>query len=591
MSYVEFVGTADTTAGAIALAFLLAGGLFFCAWHALRWRWLLWFALAYGLGATAFGLRGALQVDDSAAPILQVAWVTAALTLVTMGIAGATGASNTLRSWTLGLSIFAAVLEIDLWAIDHLSVFAALHISAVYFIGFGLLTMVAMRRDWQAGYIVVLAALGMHLGGIAIIYLGWIEPITAQNLGTLPVLIIGLAMLCTQLLKLHRQELAHVIQLCEAKAQLQALNQSLEGQVAERTAQLQNYKQFLDDTVQALPDATLVCDALSNVLLANRAAAEYFGVSAPSDLSGKRASSLLKRLRTLDGEAVFSDSGLGVFAHEQGSIECGDGERSLMLRMTRVHDTDSTTLGNEYVVICTDITGLRQAQAERDEALRFITHDMRAPQASTLTLIELLRVSPGAVEPEEFTRRIESNARRTLQLAESFLLMSKVQEGELQLSPCHLDAVLYEAIDGAWSTAKASQIDIRIDQPDEGEVLADTVLLQRALANLLDNAIKVSPRGAEIVCQITHTADLWRIDVIDQGPGLDPLQVQALHKPFSHSPFGSRHKGFGLGLAFVSKVAQRHGGKLVVDSTLGHGARFSLLLPLKAPQNSLADHT
>lgn len=584
----EFLPTTDTLGCAIASALALTGALFFSAWRAHRWYWLLSFALAYGFGAVAFGLRGVLKIDEANAPFLQVIPVATALTLVMMGMTGATAASSTLHHWALRLSLLVATLGIGLSTINQLSVLTALCISAVYFIGYGILTLIAMRRAPLPGHSVVLITLGLHLGGVAATQFGWIEPLTAQNLGALPVAMLGLAMLFTRQLTLHRQTQPYAPDLCEScevQTQLRELNHSLEEKITERTAHLKNYKKFLDDALQAIPDPTLICDALSNVVLANRAAARYFQVNTPSDLRERKASSLLKGLRTLAGDSIFGKLGLGIIAHEQNCIECNDGERSLLLRMTRLHDTVSITHDDEYVIIFTDISGLRQAQAERDEALRFITHDMRAPQASTLTLIELLRVNPEAIEPEEFIRRVENNARRTLQLAESFLLLSKAQEGEIHLSPCQLDSILYEVIDQAWSIAQACRIDIKLDRSDEGEVLADTALLHRALANLLDNAIKASPPNTEIVCQVVQSNDSWQIDVIDQGPGLAQHQVQALLKPFSRSPIGSRHNGFGLGLAFVSKVAQRHGGKLTIESTLGVGTRFSLILPLRAPCN------
>lgn len=585
----EFLPTTDPLGCAIASTLALTGTLFFSAWRVHRWYWLLSFALAYGFGGVAFGLRGVLQIGEANAPFLQVVLVATALTLVMMGMTGATSASGNLHRWALRLSLLVATLEIGLSATHQLSVLAALCISAVYFVGFGILTLIAAHRAPLPGHTVVLTTLALYLGSVAATRLGWIEPVTAQNLGALPVAMLGLAMLFTRLLTLHRQTQPYVPDLCEScevQTQLRELNHSLEEQITERTAQLHNYRKFLDDALQAIPDPTLICDALSNVILANRAAARYFQVNTPSDLCERKASSLLKGLRTLAGDSVFGKLGLGIIAHEQNCIECNDGERSLLLRMTRLHETVSITHDDEYVIIFTDISGLRQAQAERDEALRFITHDMRAPQASTLTLIELLRVNPDAVEPEEFIRRVENNARRTLQLAESFLLLSKAQEGEIHLSPCQLDSILYEVIDQAWSIAQACRIDIKLDRPDEGEVLADTALLHRALANLLDNAIKASPPNTEIVCQVTQSNDSWQINVIDQGPGLAQHQVQALLKPFSRSPIGSRHNGFGLGLAFVSKVAQRHGGKLTIESTLGVGTRFSLILPLRTPCNS-----
>ena len=119
-------------------------------------------------------------------------------------------------------------------------------------------------------------------------------------------------------------------------------------------------------------------------------------------------------------------------------------------------------------------------------------------------------------------------------------------------------------------------------------VSADRGLLLRALENLMSNAVKYSPSGSAVTCRLEHAAAdgqrQVRCSVQDQGFGIPAEALPQLFVPFRRIASTDRNRagGSGLGLAFVAIVAERHGGKVEVESTVGQGSCFSLLLPAEA---------
>lgn len=112
-------------------------------------------------------------------------------------------------------------------------------------------------------------------------------------------------------------------------------------------------------------------------------------------------------------------------------------------------------------------------------------------------------------------------------------------------------------------------------------VMGDQTLLRRALSNLLDNAIKYSPKDSQIRCDIRRDAAQWVVSIADQGPGIAADQLEQVFQPFTRvgSAVQADAGGAGLGLAFVRAVAERHHGRAEVRSTPGQGSTFLLRLP------------
>ena len=120
--------------------------------------------------------------------------------------------------------------------------------------------------------------------------------------------------------------------------------------------------------------------------------------------------------------------------------------------------------------------------------------------------------------------------------------------------------------------------------PDSAPCLGDRPLVARALANVLNNAVKYSPAQSTVQCSLCARGPNWIISVRDEGPGIDPPQQDRLFKPFSrlHDQTHPNISGVGLGLALVHTVVKRLGGSLEVESAVGQGVEFRLVLPASA---------
>lgn len=219
----------------------------------------------------------------------------------------------------------------------------------------------------------------------------------------------------------------------------------------------------------------------------------------------------------------------------------------------------------------------------REEAISFLSHDMRAPQVSILALADLYRNARGSAVDDAFWQRLDAHARRTLSLAEDFVQITRAEHLDTaSLATINLADTATEAIDDAWPRLRASDLRTSIALPVEAWVRADRALLARVLRNLIDNAIKHSPPGATLaVCLDRREAD-WRLSVADQGKGVPDDRKATIFRRFEIGPAAPGElgrPGAGLGLALVRAASERFGGSVAVEDAPGGGARFVLVLP------------
>ena len=150
------------------------------------------------------------------------------------------------------------------------------------------------------------------------------------------------------------------------------------------------------------------------------------------------------------------------------------------------------------------------------------------------------------------------------------------------MAPLARGAVLHETEDDAWALASERDVQVTLQSlPDTAPCLGDRALLCRAVANVLNNAIKYSPENGVVQCSLQARGTQWVLAVRDEGPGIAPGQQDRLFAPFArlHDQSHPHISGVGLGLALVHTVVQRHGGSLEVESEEGRGAEFRLVLP------------
>jgi len=231
------------------------------------------------------------------------------------------------------------------------------------------------------------------------------------------------------------------------------------------------------------------------------------------------------------------------------------------------------------------IARFRHAQQKREETLRFLSHDMRAPQNAILALIEMQRREPEASDDQEVLTRIERRATDTLELMDGFVQLERAEVVSLGQHPIELGSLLLEACDACWEMAQRRHITLLTDDlPEEAWVEGDHKLLSRVLRNLLDNALKYSPDHTTVRCGISRAGDNWHLTIEDQGRGIPPEQIDRIFDPFirvdADTPGNSG--GAGLGLAFVRTTVQRHRGTISAHSLEGRGSVFTISLPALA---------
>lgn len=326
-----------------------------------------------------------------------------------------------------------------------------------------------------------------------------------------------------------------------------------------------NLSRFVTDTLSSLPDATLVVSDAGRVLLANDRASALFG---RSDLVGAEVDPLFQGLGEADWRRFLSGGEGEEITIPSGAVLKVDSER--------LSDAEGQASGR--IIRLADVSAIRLAESQREEALQLLSHDMRAPQVSILTLLD------GAHDRTDpaFERRIGDYARRTLTLAESYVQLARAESQTLDSAVFDLSQVLIDAADNLWPQANAAGATIVTpDGAVEHLVRGDAVLITRVLVNLIDNALKYGPTGGVVTCGLEAVVEEGAPVVIcsihDDGPGLSEEAQAGLFQRFTRAE--PDKPGVGLGLAFVRTVVERHGGWIRCDSGPGRGTTFRFALP------------
>jgi signal transduction histidine kinase len=201
---------------------------------------------------------------------------------------------------------------------------------------------------------------------------------------------------------------------------------------------------------------------------------------------------------------------------------------------------------------------VRALERQRQEALNFLSHDLRAPLSATLALIEL----QGSAHDASTLTAIEVHARRALALADGFVQLARAESAQgYRMELLDLRDPVVEGVDACWPQARAKAMDLSSEAPEhECLVRGDRSMLTRVLVNLVDNALKHAGRvGGGVQCRLLAREASWRIEVVDAGPPLEPDVASGLFTRFRRGRADA--SGAGLGLAFVQAVAQHHGGR------------------------------
>jgi K+-sensing histidine kinase KdpD len=222
---------------------------------------------------------------------------------------------------------------------------------------------------------------------------------------------------------------------------------------------------------------------------------------------------------------------------------------------------------------------LRRSDELKTALLRSISHDLRTPLTSIIASGAALgSASATAEERVELSEAIVTEGERLSHLVENLLDMSRIEAGKAEP---HREAIdLAEVLDAAReATARPEVVRLELDR-DLPLVEADAAQLERAFANLLENAVRHGG-GRPVLVKSRLVADKITVRVVDQGPGIPQSEWQRIFEPFQHGEANGASGGAGLGLAIAKGFVEANGGEITVDSVPGQGSSFVVSMPAR----------
>jgi signal transduction histidine kinase len=232
--------------------------------------------------------------------------------------------------------------------------------------------------------------------------------------------------------------------------------------------------------------------------------------------------------------------------------------------------------------------GLEELERLRSELLATVGHELRTPLTAIRTSVGLLLdpgIVPNADQRQQLLSTIGRSADRMQRLLTELLDLARLRSGRAELETSAFDArdIAREVAAAVEPMAAARSQRIRVDLPgDAVRAVGDRRRLEQALLNLVANAQKFSPVGAEIDLRLERGADdTVRWTVADHGPGIDPAERVRLFERFfvGTSDGNVAGGGAGIGLPTALAIAQGHGGSIEVESEVGRGSTFHLVIP------------
>lgn len=356
-------------------------------------------------------------------------------------------------------------------------------------------------------------------------------------------------------------------------------------QVRQGISSLRLLRQFIGESFDHLPGAILVADGLGQIQFTNAQFQHWFELG--------ENHSLLDLLAPYPPQSAQSWPGLirQVLILEQTvttSLRVAD--REMLVHMHPF--TVSGTLNHGLIASFSDISAVREEQRRRLETIDFVSHDLRSPLVSQLALFEqLAQASPDQLP--HLLERARQYSQKSLELADQFLQLTRVEAAEtITVYDCDLLAILENAVEQTLDQAAKQQIEIQIcEQSEEAWMSGNAELLERAVVNLLTNAIKYSPAHTRVETRVYLDSGQACLEVADQGIGIARDSLTQIFERYRQAPTLNQQRvtSAGLGLRFVKLVVDKHQGQIDVRSTPGEGSCFRLRFPLAPEPVPLGD--
>jgi two-component system phosphate regulon sensor histidine kinase PhoR len=359
-----------------------------------------------------------------------------------------------------------------------------------------------------------------------------------------------------------------------------ALNE-MATQLGDRIVTITRQRNELEAILSSMTEGVFAIDAGGRIVSINKAAARSLDMD-PNAAVGRTVEEMVRNvdLQQFVRETLMSDKP----AEADLSFPAGD-ERFFHVQGAPLLDPRGERAG--AVVVLSDMTRIHRLEDLRRDFVANVSHELKTPVTSIQGFAEALQEG-GATDPEQTRRYVSIIARHSQRLnaiIDDLLSLSRLEDADerrtLSFESHRLKDVLAGAIELCAARMEQKQVRVTLACDDGIEALVNAPLLEQAVVNLVDNAIKYSGPGSAIEVHVARDPHETRIAVRDTGCGIPSEHLPRIFERFYVVDKSRSRKlgGTGLGLAIVKHIAQVHGGYVTVESTPGRGSTFTIRLP------------
>ena len=366
----------------------------------------------------------------------------------------------------------------------------------------------------------------------------------------------------------------------ELGALAEAMNQ-MAVQLDDRIRTVVRQRNEQEAVLASMIEGVFAVDQQERLIRVNQAVTDLLDL--PGNPVGRRIHEVLRKPDLLKFVASALASRQRIEA--EITLVLGGEERFLQAHGTPLRDAKGTEIG--ALIVLNDITRLQRLENIRRDFVANVSHELKTPITAIKGSVETLMA--GAVEEKESAERflqiIARQSDRLNAIIEDLLALSRIEQDEekagIQLTRVNLRDVLQSALQACQIKAQEKSLDLQMDSPEAVSVQVNPALLEQALVNLVDNAIKYSPEGGRVRITARRDSQSLTLEVRDWGAGIAQEHLPRLFERFYRVDKARSRKlgGTGLGLAIVKHIIQAHNGRIEVRSEPGSGTTFSIEIP------------
>lgn len=360
----------------------------------------------------------------------------------------------------------------------------------------------------------------------------------------------------------------------------EAMNQMAE-QLDDRIRTIMQQRNEKEAILSSMIEGVIAVDGKLRVISLNQAASKLLGLG-DGQFEGRPAGEVIENeeLYNFIAQTLKSRKNL------ERELTLNDPDKRFMqAHGSPLSDSDGNQIGS--VVVLHDVTRIRKLESIRRDFVANVSHELKTPITSIKGSVETL--IDGAMENRadamRFLSIIAKQSDRLHAIIEDLLSLSRIEQEEgvhrIPLESASIEQLLQSAADCCKSKAAEKNVTLEIGCPSGLAANINPPLLEQAVVNLIDNAIKYSPEGGKVFVGAETNGKGLELSVRDQGCGIEPEHQPRIFERFYRVDKARSRKlgGTGLGLAIVKHISQAHGGAVRVESKPGEGSRFVISVP------------